>query len=138
MITRRLALFRIGASSAVSAVATASILTAKQQPQQESREFFKAPAEYVAAMHAIGWKALAMYQRLPGGGVHCMGVEETGGDAERIASTWSRFHAIQMRMPSQRSSDFPPGEWWGAVWQHLYDNGHRLDVTPAKLDGGEV
>lgn len=130
MITRRLALFRIGASSAVSAVATASILTAKQEPQQESREHFKTPAEYLAAMHGIGWRALAMYQRLPGGGVHCMGVEETGNDAEHITSTWGRFNAIQLRMPTQRSCDFPPGDWWGAVWQHLYDNGLRTDVTP--------
>lgn len=132
MITRRLALFRIGASSAVSAVATASILTTKQEPQQEGREPFKAPAEYLAAMHAIGWKAIALYQRLPGGGVHSMGVEETGNDAEHIISTWHSFHAIQMRAPIQRSSDFPPGDWWGAVWQHLYDNGFRSEVTPSR------
>ena len=42
-----------------------------------------------------------MYQRLPDGGVHRMGVEETAGSEEAITRTWGKFHAIQMRTPVQ-------------------------------------
>jgi hypothetical protein len=73
-------------------------------------------------MQAIGWTPLAMYQRLPDGGVHCMGVEKTCPDEDHCARTWGQFHAIQMRTPVQLPADVHPrGDWWAAVWQFLYD-----------------
>lgn len=55
------------------------------------------------------------------------------GTEEHIKATWTKFHAIQMRTPVQRAADYPPGDWWKAVWQYLYDQGLREDVTPQRL-----
>lgn len=130
MITRRLALFRIGASTAVAtAAAVPAILESRAQPQAESREPFKHPSEYLAAMLAIGWRPVATFQRIEDGGVHCMGVKESALDEEIILRTWNDFHAIQMRSPVQMPSDCPQGDWWKWVWQHLYNQGLREDVT---------
>lgn len=81
-------------------------------------------------MQAIGWTPLAMYQRLPDGDVHRMGVEETCPDEELILKTWGQFHAIQMRTPVQLPADVHGGDWWKAVWHFLYDRGLTMDVTP--------
>jgi hypothetical protein len=73
--------------------------------------------------------------RLPDGGVHCMGVEETCPDEDHCARTWGEFHAIQMRTPVRLPADVHPrGDWWAAVWQFLYDRELRVDVTPSKRD----
>lgn len=125
MITRRLALFRIGASSAIATVAASPLLTTKPVAPAESRGHFETPAEYLAAIHAIGWRAVAMYQSLPTGDVLRMGVKEIGGSEQHITETWREHHVIQMRMPIQRSADLPQGDWWKSVWQHLYDTGLR-------------
>lgn len=103
---------------------------------EASRERFKTPLEYLLAMQAIGWTPLAMYQRLPDGGVHCMGVEETCPDEDHCVRTWGQFHAIQMRTPVQLASDVRPlGDWWNAVWHFLYERGLRVDVTPRGRTG---
>lgn len=134
MITRRLALFRIGASTAAAtAVAASSLIEAKAELQADSRESFKSPPEYLAAMQAIGWQPLAMFSRRERGGVQCMGVIETApkGEAATLA-TWSKYHAIQMRCPVQLPYDVHPTQhWWDVVWQHLYEHGLRQDVTLA-------
>jgi len=137
MITRRLALFRIGASSAVATVAAAPLLTTKPVAAVESRSHFETPAEYLAAMQAIGWKAVAMYRALPTGDVLRMGVKEIGGSERRITETWRAHHAIQMRVPIQRAAELPQGDWWRAVWQYLYDKGLREDVARSDAPGGE-
>lgn len=63
LLTRRLALFRIGTSSAVASAAIApTLLATKLGPQPESPDHFTHPAEYLAAMKAIGWSPVAMYQ----------------------------------------------------------------------------
>ena len=134
MITRRLALFRIGASSAVATISAAPILVPKADAPPATLGNFKTPAEYVAAMHAIGWQPRAMFHWLPNGGVHCMGVDESAGPGVCASETWSKFHAIQMRCPVQLPTDVHPNqEWWSAVWHHLYDKGMREDVTPPKM-----
>lgn len=136
MITRRLALLRIGASSAVATVAAAP-LAAKSEAPAKSQGHFETPADYLAAMHAIGWKAVAMYQRLPSGDVLRMGVEEIGGSQKHITETWRAHHAIQMRMPIQRAGDLPQGDRWRAVWEYLYDKGLREDVSRLDEASGE-
>jgi hypothetical protein len=136
MLTRRLALFRILAGSTAAAAATTATIVAAPpvEAREESREPFKHPAEYLAAMQAIGWSALAMYQRLPHGEVHRMGVNETAGSQERIENTWTKYHAISMRCPVQLPADVHPDQdWWKAVWHYLYDKGLRQDVTPPKF-----
>lgn len=130
MITRRLALFRIGVSTAAAtAAAVPAILEAKAEPKTESRKSFETPAEYLAAMQAIGWRPVAMFQRLRDGGVHRMGVAERSPMAEGPLPTREKFHAIQMRTPVQLPMDVHPGGWWGQVWQSLYDLGFREDVA---------
>ena len=125
----------------VAAAAMPSLAATPAEPK-ESKGHFTHPAEYLAAMQAIGWRPLAMYQRLEGGGVHCMGVAEYGGNEVSILKTWDKFHAISMRAPTQRPADLPQGDWWKWVWRYLYDKELREDVTPpklaARLDGMEV
>lgn len=126
MITRRLALFRIGASTAV---ATTAAVPALITPQREREEPFKHPAEYTAAMEAIGWRPIAMFQRDSDGEILSMGVNERCDGPEHASRTWLAFHAIQMRSPVQLPMDVHPGGWWGQVWQFLYDKGLREDVA---------
>jgi hypothetical protein len=114
-------------AGAAATATTAAIVPAKAI--EPSRERFKTPLEYLQAMQAIGWTPLAMYQRLPRGGVHCMGVEETCPDEDHCARTWGQFHAIQMRTPAQLPNG---GAWWNAVWHALYERGLRVDVTPGR------
>lgn len=128
MITRRLALFRIGASSAVATVAATPLLQQELEARTENRELFKHPAEYLAAMEAIGWRATAMFRHLKDGRIHRMGVNERGPSREAIERTWPSFHAIQLRSPVQLPFDAHPGGWWREVWQFLYDRGLREDV----------
>ena len=142
MLTRRLALFRILAGSTVAAAATSAtiVTTSPVKAQGESREPFKHPAEYLAAMQAIGWTALAMYQRMPDGVVHRMGVNERAPIPNDTTESWRRYRAISMRCPVQLPADVHPDQdWWKAVWHYLYDRGLRQDVTPPRaeiLDGG--
>ena len=135
LLTRRLALFRLAATSTVAAAATAPALIAPKAraESQASLANFEHPAEYLTAMEAIGWRPIAMFQRLRDGGVHCMGVAEHSACEEQENRNWSQFHAIQMRVPVQRAADMQQGDWWRRVWQHLYDNGLREDVTPPKM-----
>lgn len=140
MITRRLALLRIFSTTATAATTATTATTATAltitpaEAKQESRGHFKHPAEYVAAMHVIGWRPLAMYQRLEDGTIHRMGVEENGGGRLNIENTWREFHAIQMRMPVQLPWDVHPDQdWWNWVWWYLYDKGEREDVTPKQI-----
>jgi len=132
MITRRLALFRIGASTAV---ATTAAVPALITSQPESREPFKHPAEYLSAMEAIGWRPIAMYKRDSEGGVSCMGVNERCDGPEHASRTWLQFHAISMRMPVQLPMDVHPGGWWGQVWQFLYEKGLRKKV---EINAGSI
>lgn len=132
MLTRRLALFRILAGSTAAAAATI-VAAPPLEAREESREPFTCPAEYLAAMQAIGWRPVAMYQRMHDGSAHRMGVNETAGNQENIERTWNKKHAISMRCPVQYAVDaHPDQDWWKAVWQHLYDKGLRQDVTPPK------
>ncbi|MGB3445194.1 MAG: hypothetical protein WBA48_00670 [Xanthobacteraceae bacterium] len=135
MLTRRLALFRILAGSTVAAAATTATIVAAPpvEAREESREPFKHPAEYLAAMQAIKWRPVAMYQRMPDGSAHRMGVNESAPSPEEMTERWRKFHAIQMRCPVQLPADVHPDQdWWKAVWQYLYDKGLRQDVTPPK------
>jgi len=118
--------------AAEATIATSAIVATVAKPANANeRDPFKYPAEYVAAMHAIGWRPLAMFQRCKDGSIHRMGVEENGGGRLNIENTWREFHAIQMRTPVQLPCDVNPvQDWWKWVWQHLYDNGARQDVTP--------
>ena len=129
MITRRLALFRIASTSAVAATA-ATAIAATSSKVDDSRRPFEHPSEYLAAMQAIGWRPVALFQRLEDGSPHRMGVAEYGGSEDWILKTWDKFHAISMRAPVQLPMDVHPGGWWGLVWQYLYDMGLREDVTP--------
>lgn len=135
MLTRRLALFRILAGSTVAAAATTATIVAAPpvDAQEESREPFKHPAEYLAAMQGIGWSTLAMFQRMPDGSAHRMGVNERAPTPHDTTDSWRRYHAISMRCPVQLPADVHPDQdWWKAVWQYLYDKGLRQDVTPPK------
>ncbi|MBN9051780.1 MAG: hypothetical protein J0H78_20165 [Rhizobiales bacterium] len=140
-VSRRWAIFRLGRAAAASAavLSTATIpapaVPVRPNEPQELPGYFEHPSEYLAAMQSIGWRPVAMYQRLEGGGIHCMGVNEYGGGEENITETWGKYHAISMRMPVQRASDMPQGKWWSDVWQYLYDKGLREDVTPERVGG---
>jgi hypothetical protein len=61
-----------------------------------------------------------------------MGVSENCEDKDHLSRTWFKFHAIQMRAPVMLVDDDGDvrGDWWKAVWQHLYDAGYREDVSP--------
>ena len=90
---------------------------------------FANPSEYLAAMQAIGWRPVAMFQRLRDGSIHRMGVSETRPDKARHETSFLEFHAIQIRVPVQMGNG---ADWWQQVWTHLYDKGLREDVTPAR------
>lgn len=131
LISRRWFLGR-AAETAAAATATAALAPHKIEPE-ESKGYFKHPAEYFAAMHAIGWRPLAMYQRCKDGTVHRMGVSENTPAELTVESTWGVFSAIQRRVPVQLAIDaHPDQDWWKWVWQYLYDKGEREDVTPAR------
>lgn len=143
MITRRLALFRIfaGSTAAVTATTAAVVAAPPVEAREESREPFNHPADYLAAMQAIGWRPVAMYQRMPDGSAHRMGVNELAGGQDNIEKTWNKKHAISMRCPVQLPFDaHPDQDWWKAVWHYLYDKGLRQDVTPCAKspEGGEA
>lgn len=121
-----------GASATVTAVA----VTAKVQ--EESTGHFTQPAEYVAAMHSIGWSVVAMFHRRDDGSIHRMGVNETWPTEEKMHATWDKFHAISMRMPVQICADTPQKGWWEQVWHYLYDHGFREDVTPTRKNKSEI
>ncbi|RXT48760.1 hypothetical protein [Bradyrhizobium betae] len=130
--SRRGFLAYLGIAGASTAAATATAIVTPPNEPQESPGYFKSPAEYLVAMQAIGWQPLAMFHWLPDGGVHRMGVNESPKPGICAVETWRKFHAIQMRAPVQLPTDVHPlKDWWLAVWEHLYDLGHREDVTPA-------
>ena len=116
---------------AQAAVAIPAISTAlATSTQNANAEPFSHPSEYLAAMQAIGWRSVAMFgRRHDDDQVYSMGVKESAPSEQAINETWDKFHAIQMRMPVQRASDLPQGEWWSRVWHHLYDIGLRENVT---------
>lgn len=124
--------------TAEAAVATSAIgATVATKPSQASGPF-EHPAEYLAAMQAIGWRATAMYQRLDDGSVHRMGVNERAPSPEFMMEHWGRYHAISMRCPVQLPVDVHPDQhWWKAFWQYLYDKGLREDVTPPRAGDPE-
>ena len=119
-----------GASATASAVAIM-----QPKPQEESQAPFDHPAEYLAAMQAIGWRPVAMYQRCADGSIRQMGVAEHARDRAAIHETLPKFHAIQMRAPVRRPADMPQNDWWKRVWSHLYDQGMREDVMLARSEG---
>jgi hypothetical protein len=125
--SRRGFLAYLGLAGAATAATAVIVAPAVEVPA--SAGHFKHPAEYLAAMQAIGWQPRAMYQRLDDGSAHRMGVNESTTPGVSASETWSQFHAISMRTPIQRPSDYPAGDWWTDVWQHLYDRGFREDVT---------
>ena len=103
-LTRR-ATFALAALIATPAVTSAvPSLAAKPAVPEENNGYFNHPAEYLAAMQAIGWRPVAMYQRLEGGGVHRMGVAEYGGDEASIQKSWVKHHAISMRACTRECS----------------------------------
>lgn len=122
---------RFLAALGIAGVSVSAPVAVAVPAPDESKEHFKHPAEYLAAMQAIGWTALAMYQRLDDGSIHRMGVTENASE-EVIEATWGKFHAISMRTPVQMAADMPQGHWWSWVWQYLYDKGLRKDVTLTK------
>lgn len=127
--SRRNFLAVLGLAGVTATATVAAALPQKNEPG--SKGHFDHPAEYLTAMQAIGWRPVAMYQRLKNCGVHPMGVAEHADEAV-IAKNWDKYHAISMRAPIQMAADMPQGNWWKTVWQHLYDNGLREDVTPKK------
>jgi hypothetical protein len=138
--SRRGFLAYLGLAGATTAAASVTAITiAPAAAPKEERGRFESPADYLVAMRAIGWEARAMFHPLQDGGVHCMGVHESGGTREHIEATWERFHVIQMRCPVQLPADVhPPKGWWRAVWEHLYDQGLREDVTPQRVRDREA
>ena len=135
--SRRGFLAYLGLAGATTAAATAAVALAPTAPAKAERGRFKHPAEYLQAMQAIEWTPLAMFQRLDDGCVHRMGVNETAPSEALCRETWGEFHAIQMRTPVQLPADVHPlGDWWDAVWHHLYDHGFREDVTLPRQTSG--
>lgn len=126
---RRRFLSFLGIAGATATASAAAIVQPK--PVEESRAPFKHPAEYLATMQSIGWKAVASYALQADGSVRPMGVNEFAPDRRMHHETWTKFHAIQMRTPVQWASDMPQDDWWKRVWRYLYDKGLREDVTPA-------
>lgn len=127
-ITRRAALFRIGTSTVAAAGATVPTII-QASVEAENRGRFETPAEYVAAMLAIGWRATAMFHRSDDGTIQRMGVQENAPEDHALKS-WPQFQAIQMRVPVQLPIDVHGlNDWWSVVWLYLYENGYRDDVT---------
>lgn len=73
--SRRGFLAYLGLAGASTAAATVTVAIAPV-PEPEELGRFESPAEYLAAMRAIGWEARAMFHPLPDGSVHRMGVTE--------------------------------------------------------------
>lgn len=123
---RFLSILGLGGAATVTTVAVAAPAPKAEEP----KGCFEHPAEYVAAMRAIGWMPAAAFIPLEDGGYIKMGVHETA-DKATIERTWRQFHAISMRAPVQLPFDVHPNQnWWAWVWQYLYDAGFRVDVTP--------
>lgn len=119
-------------TAAATAAPVVDALAAKPPELEESRAHFEHPAEYLAAMQAIGWSATASFMRGEDDEIIRMGVNERSSSPEAMQRTWLKFHAIQMRCPVQLPFDVHPHQdWWSRVWQHLYDKGLRKDVTLA-------
>jgi hypothetical protein len=125
-VTRRFALFQIGKTATVAAVAAVPVKA--QAAKNEQGVPFKHPSEYLAAMNAIGAYPVALFSYRKDSGVHSMGVAE-GLTEEIISHRWCDYHAISMRCPFQPAADMPAGHWWDRCWQYLYDRGLRENVT---------
>ena len=122
--SRRGFIAAFGLGGVAAATASAAVTQAKEETGH-----FKNPADYLAAMQAIGWRPVAMFQRLDDGTIRRMGVEENAPDPDHVSRTWLKFHVISMRCPVQLPPDVHDGDWWKAVWHHLYDLGLVQDVT---------
>lgn len=128
--SRRGFLAALGFAGASAAVPLAAAVVTPTPVIEESKDSFEHPADYLAAMQAIGWSATASFMRDEDDEIIRMGVNERSSSPEEMQRTWRRFHAIQMRCPVQLPFDVHPHQdWWGRVWQHLYDKGLRKDVT---------
>lgn len=133
-LSRRMFMWGATATAPAIALRTVAAATPAAAAPNESEGRFKCPADYLAALQAIGWRPVAMYQRLEDGGVQCMGVGECGQSEQHMLDTWRKYHAISLRTPTQLPFDVhPKQDWWEQVWHYLYDRGLREDVTPPKL-----
>lgn len=129
--SRRGFLAYLGLAGATAAVTTAATVTVAAKA---SDGHFKHPADYLAAMLAIGIRPTAVFQRLSDGSIVSLGVSDPIiPSPEWVAKHWREFHAISMRMPVRMAHDRPQGEWWSSVWQYLYDKGLRECASPPDL-----
>lgn len=128
--SRRSLLSALGIAAAVPAAPVVVSLAAKAEEPEGS---FTHPADYLAEMQKIGMRPVTGFHRLPGGGIHRMGVIERAINDEEFYRNQSAFRRIQLRCPVQMAVDMPQGDWWNWVAQYLYDKGFREDLTPPKL-----
>lgn len=129
--SRRNLLFGFGGCAIAATASMAVPVTV--EARDEDGGYFEHPSEYLAAMQAIGYRAVAGFQRLRDGAIHPMGVYEYAPSEDGEGRNWDKFHRLQMRTPIQMAADMPQGDWWKRVWEYLYEREFREDVTPKKV-----
>lgn len=107
-----------------------SLASAAPPPVSESRASFEHPAEYLAAMQAIGWRVYAAYRVGADGSVDMMGVYESANQ-EITHALWQQYHAIQIRIPVNYARGGSQPVWRKRVEAYLHERGLSENITPA-------